>query len=422
MEGQERYVVDGKKPTMILLPKRLEEVADMLKSANSESMAVIPYGAGTKIDHGSPPSKVDAVLSTAYLDRIVEHEPADLTVTVEAGLPLSKLQDTLRSKGQFLPLDPPYGEKATVGGIVASNSSGPKRLRYGTARNLVLGAKVALPNGETIRAGGKNMKDVAGYDMKKLHIGAYGTLGVIVELCFRLMPIPVKEQTVLATFSSSEQALSAASSVIRSDLQPSALLFINAKANSTISSKIDHVPQVGAALAICFEGFSKAVDRQVVGVLSTLRPDSSENRILEDTTQMKLWNSVRNYSEHNPGANLLACRMIVPKARVSEAIRISQDIGESVGLECAILSDVGSGIIHTYFEGDAGGEKFTKTVKHLRHSIKGLEGYTIVEKAPIETKSAAGVWGEPDADFTIMKRLKDSFDPNGILNPGRYFF
>src|ERR687883_1494657 len=152
-----------------------------------------------------PPRRLDQIIETTGLNRVVEYEPADLTVTVEAGMRFAELQQRLAEEGQFLALDPPAAEGATIGGVIATNASGPLRFAYGTARDLVIGTRVANPDGTLTRAGGRVVKNVAGYDLTKLYIGSLGTLGVIVELSFKLAPIPPVLSTVVGSFGGLEQ-------------------------------------------------------------------------------------------------------------------------------------------------------------------------------------------------------------------------
>src|SRR5215472_3526133 len=182
--------VSGVQPKLVLSPGTEAELANALQLANEAGAAVVPRGGGTKLGWGNPPARADVVLATARLDRVLEHAWADLTVTVEAGCTIRTLQQTLAQHGQRLALDPLWPEKATVGGILSTNDSGALRLRFGSLRDLIIGVKIALPDGTLARSGGKVVKNVAGYDLPKLVTGALGTLGVITCATFRLHPLP----------------------------------------------------------------------------------------------------------------------------------------------------------------------------------------------------------------------------------------
>ena len=180
----------------IVEPQSGEEAAEILRCANEDGAAVIPRGGGTKSDWGNPPARTDVMLSTARLNRVVEHAWADLTVTVEAGCTITELQRTLAQHGQRLAVDPLWPEKATVGGVLSANDSGVLRFRYGGLRDLVIGVTLALADGTLAQSGGKVVKNVAGYDLGKLFCGSFGTLGVITEVNFRLHAIAPYAETV----------------------------------------------------------------------------------------------------------------------------------------------------------------------------------------------------------------------------------
>ena len=186
------YGVDGKVPKAVVFPGTIEEVSKLIAYANHNNMTVVPMGNGTKMGMGGVPNKVDVVLSTGRLRRLTDCDCDNLTLSVESGITLDEVQKHLAEKGRgyFLPLDPPFTDKATLGGIVATNSNGPKRLLCGTARDLIIGSKAVFPNGDIVTSGGKTVKNVSGYDMCKLLIGSFGTLGILCEITFKLLPLP----------------------------------------------------------------------------------------------------------------------------------------------------------------------------------------------------------------------------------------
>src|SRR3954464_14425830 len=190
----------------------------------------IPWGGGTRISLGFPPRAADLVVQTAKLNEIVEYEPADLTVTVQAGMRMAELQARLRAEGQMLALDPAAADRATIGGLIAANASGPLRLLYGTARDLVIGTRVVNADGVISKAGGRVVKNVAGYDLNKLYVGSLGTVGVIVELSFKLHPLPQAQGLLLASFGSAEDAAGTIAALMRSPLGPGAIEVLDAGA------------------------------------------------------------------------------------------------------------------------------------------------------------------------------------------------
>src|SRR6266567_5120240 len=195
VEMLRQYAVDGIQPLLVTIPTTVEEVSEVVTLANRHHLTVLARGAGWHMNLGGLPEHIDIVLSTHRLTRILEHEAPDMTCQVEAGITLASLQAQLAEKGQRLSLDPPGKEQITLGGLLATNASGPKRLRYGTARDLVIGLRVVQANGDIARSGGRVVKNVAGYDLNKLYIGSMSTLGIISEVNLKLHPLPPAERT-----------------------------------------------------------------------------------------------------------------------------------------------------------------------------------------------------------------------------------
>src|SRR5215468_2064843 len=224
------FVVDGRTPCGVVLPGSADEVARVVSTAAAAGVPVIPWGGGTQMSRGAPPHDGALVVVLRRLNRVVEHEPGDLTATAEAGIRVDALQAALGTRGQWLPLDPPAPGEATLGGVLAANAAGPRRQGYGTARDLVIGIRVVGADGRLVRAGGQVVKNVAGYDLVKLYIGSHGTLGVIVDATLKLRPRPEAEAAGWATFSTLESAVGAAMSLAGSELGPVALTVLNARA------------------------------------------------------------------------------------------------------------------------------------------------------------------------------------------------
>ncbi len=220
--GDSRDIVDGVTPDVVASPGNIEEVVEILSLAQREGWAVAPRGSGSKMVLGNPPNQLDLILESTHLNRVLEHAPGDLVVKVEAGLELKELQELLAGTGQMLALDPPE-TSATIGGIISTNASGPRRLKYGTVRDLLLGISFVLPGGSMAKAGGKVVKNVAGYDLGKLFTGSLGTLGFITEATFRLHPLPSCSATLLIEPGTPESAGEAVQSLLNSALTPSAI-------------------------------------------------------------------------------------------------------------------------------------------------------------------------------------------------------
>src|SRR5438445_3299441 len=198
--------VSGVQPKLVVEPGTERELAEILRLSNEAGLAVIPRGGGTKIEWGNSPGRADLILSTSRLAKIIEHAWADLTVSVEAGCTIQKLQEALAQHGQRLALDPLWPGRATIGGVLSANDSGALRLRFGALRDLIIGVTIALPDGTLASSGGKVVKNVAGYDLPKLVTGALGTLGVITRAVFRLHPLPRSKRACSITAANAEEA------------------------------------------------------------------------------------------------------------------------------------------------------------------------------------------------------------------------
>ncbi|HTE20671.1 MAG TPA: FAD-binding oxidoreductase, partial [Armatimonadota bacterium] len=218
-----RYAVNGVTPTVVAAPGTREEAAALIRRARERGWALVAYGGGTQIDTGFPPGKLDLVLSTRRLNRVVDYQPDDMTVTVEPGVTLANLEETLAGRSQFLPLDPPLPQAATVGGTVAAAASGPWRAGFGTPRDWVIGCRVVGADGQEVRGGGQVVKNVAGYDLPKLYTGSYGTLGLLTEVTFKVMPRPPASAVCRVTRLTAPMVEALVARVLHSDLQPTAV-------------------------------------------------------------------------------------------------------------------------------------------------------------------------------------------------------
>ncbi len=412
--------VDGKTPKAIVAPGTAEEVSGVVKYANAENLGIVPRGNGGMMACGGIPRKVDIVLSLLRLDRIIDHDIANMSLTVEAGITLAGLQKKLANggKGNFLPLDPPHMEKATIGGVVATNASGPKRYLYGTVRDLLLGLQAVSPAGDIVSFGGKTMKNVSGYDMVKLMTGSWGSLGIITGVTTKLLPLPEASATLLLSF----DALSAAGPFIRkilhSVLLPSAVDLIGGKASERLGATSNYL------LAINLEGFSEAVDRQVSEIDDAARKGGAVSvNILKGTEGDDFWTRVRDFApdmgeEPSPPV-ILKSNFVI--SRHVEILETHEKAAQAAGIGAAFLLRAGNGILYTYLSGTpkaVGG--LAELIGKLTAEAVKFEGNLVVESCPPEIKEKISVWGERRSDHLIMRRLKEKMDPKGVLNPGRF--
>src|SRR5581483_9492561 len=292
------YTIDGILPRLVVKPDNKEQVAQIITLVSQHGLTVLARGGGSRMNLGGIPAQVDVVLETRQMTRLLEHEAPDLTCHVEAGITFAALQAHLATKGQWIALDPPDAEQATLGGILASNASGPKRLRYGTARDLVIGLHVVQASGEIARSGGRVVKNVAGYDLNKLYIGSLGTLGIIVEANLKLQPLPPDERTLLLTFASAQEATQTIIALLGSLLTPSAIELIDAGAASDMSDFFGlNLPTEGYTLAVNFEGSPSSIDRSIDETrLIARQAGVLMGDDLAGKEQAQLWQAVREHT------------------------------------------------------------------------------------------------------------------------------
>ena len=395
------YTIDGLTPKAVVLPASVWEIQDVLRFAAAQHLSVIPAGSGSKLQSGNPPEKVDIVLAMTRINEVVEYEPADLTVTVEAGIQLTALQEKLADNGQFLPLNPPYASRCTLGGIVAANASGSLRLRYGTARNLVLGLRVVHASGTVVKSGGKVVKNVAGYDVNKLYIGSFGTLGILTEMTLKLSPIPARQALLTAQFQDMQAAAKTGLSIVGSQTLPD---FVNLLVNS------EHA---GPMLVAGFGGDAETVTWQLEQARRIMELNSAIGvKELEGESFQKLNDAMRAFAESENESRTVSVQVNLKRTDIAE-------FAENVLTNNAeMLALLGSGVLYLKMEQ---GEGLAETLATLRERVVAASGSLIIESAPPELKQQLDVWGPvaPRAR-NLMQQLKARFDERNLLNPGRF--
>jgi glycolate oxidase FAD binding subunit len=411
------YAVDGLLPLVVVTPSTVEEVAQVVALANQHRLTVLARGGGSRMNVGGLPEQIDVLLETNRLTHLLEYEAPDLTCHVEAGLTLAALQSQLAKQGQWLALDPPDAMQATLGGILASNSSGPKRLRYGSARDQVIGLRIVQANGEIARSGGRVVKNVAGYDLNKLYVGSFGTLGVIVEANFKLQPLPAVERTLLLTFTDANDAMQMVIATVGSLLTPGAIELIDAGAASDMSNFFGlNLPTNGFTLAINFEGGTVSVDRQMDEARLIARKNSA---LMADDiageAQNRFWEVVR---EHTQGT--VTCKAAMLVSQVAPYLQQVEQICRRHELEAAIVAHAGNGILYIELRPGDATTRIVEAIAELRIQAQEARGSLVVERCPVDLKRRINVWGEPGSDFYLMQRLKRQFDPEGTFVTGRF--
>jgi glycolate oxidase FAD binding subunit len=403
-------------PLPIPTPQSADDLADALREASGCGQMIVPWGAGTLQHLGQAPPPTAQPLATTGLNRILEYNPADLTITVEAGATLGAIQAALRQHGQWLPWDPPAPEHATIGGLLAAAASGPLRLGYGTPRDWTLGLRVALGDGRLVKSGGKVVKNVAGYDTHKLHIGALGTLGVIVEATLKVVPLPERIASLVFACTSLADACTLAERLRERPLSPMSLV-----ANTTAQELL---PGVQVFLAMRFAGVAAAVERQVQVALAIARSSGAALAELSATQHHALWRALAGLAdpalEGDHSNNALIIRAGAPVAmlpRVLEALE--RHVPPAAATQLAGYAGVGVAYARWYLA-DASVARVGAALAMLRAALTPLGGYAVVEAAPPELRAQLDLWGPAPPTLALMRGLKAQWDPQAILNRGRY--
>lgn len=398
------HIVDGMQPALVCSPSTSEQIAAALRICAEAEAAVIPWGGGTAMPIGNRPSALDVVIETSRLDRAIEHDDANLTATVQSGITLMALQEILARQKQFLPFDPPFPARATVGGIVAANLNGPRRSCYGSVRDLVIGMKVALASGELIKAGGKVVKNVAGYDMCKLFVGSLGTLGILTEVTLRMAPIPETAATVVVA-GTLRKVLQFVDELSRSPLLPAAVALMNSGALG--------VGQNDWRAAVRCEGFAETVTRHLADSQALVQQVGLGAEILRDSADSQLWDRVRDFPLQT---GRVVYRVTVPRASVAASVRAIHDWNGSE-FQPAILSDPLTG---TLWVAEAERQTSPQRFADLLSLAQRCGGHAIIFAAPADTKKNIDVWGPAPPTLVLMRKIKNQFDPKAVLNPGRF--
>ena len=392
-----------------VLPSSMEDLAEALGDCGSAGRTVELGGNFTKRAMGGEIAPPDVTISTRRLTRVVAYEPKDLTISVEAGLPFCDLTEILGANGQILPLDPPFFNRATIGGVVATNSSGPRRRRYGTARDMVIGMKACTLEGKIVQSGGMVVKNVTGLDMGKLMIGSFGTLAAMATLNFKIFPRPAEVGTFVFSCDSLEKALDIRQEILGGVLQPIAIDLMNSEAVRDIApglpTSVSLMLEVGGNQATV-KRFEKEFDE-----LAKERPGIDVSSLAADEAA-SLWRSVQHLTpakfEANPSTSVIRISSVPTGIREIFATASAGDSARPLVVRAGV----------------AVGYIYCRDIQDARNCVtdarsRGLSA--VVEYAPVGEKQDLEQWADPGPELQIMRRIKESLDPDNLLNRGRLF-
>ena len=409
------YAVDGVLPNAVVLPSTVKELSEVVSLASDRGGAVTPYGGGTMMSLGNLSRSPGLVVVTTSLDGILQYEPSDLTITVQAGITLAELAKVLAMEGQFLPLEVPCPNRATVGGLLAAAHSGPLSLSYGLPRDWLIGIRVVNANGTVTKAGGKVVKNVTGYDMNKLYTGSLGTLGIIAEATFKVAPKPPVSRTLAVSFSTLEEALAGASTLLQEYGRPSALIV----ANGEVAARLTPRAKSYLLLAL-FLGRDGVVSGRIDRSLSSLKGHGNhEIHELDCIEGSRVWQRVVDLPWVGENVPDLGIRCSVVPLQISGLLQ-ALDSTDASSLSHGIVAEVGTGSVRSLGWGDVAPGVFAERIRSVTSLTKRVQGTWVIEKCPLSLKATHDVWGPLPPGIEVMRRVKLALDPHGILNPGRF--
>jgi glycolate oxidase FAD binding subunit len=401
------YAVDGMVPGVVIRPDRAEQVSRVLALCAAQRLAVVPRGAGTSQGLGNPPRRLDVVLELSRLASVREYVPEDMVATVEAGVTLDALAAHLAPHRQMLALDPPGGGSRSVGGVLATHASGPLRFRYGTGRDLLLGARFVQADGTLTWGGAKVVKSVTGYDVPKLLVGSLGTLGVLVEATVRLHPMAPASRSWRVGFPSHDRARTFLAALLDSPLQPDRAALLDATALRRAALTPDPI-----ALLLSISSVAEAVDSQGQTLERLAAGHGGRSEPLADSAWANLGSAV---------AGPVLLRAACEPRRLLDWVAEAQAAASRIGVEMALLGQPGHGVLQMSVWGQDLRRVGQELALPLRRVLEGEGGSLVIERGPIEVKRECEVWGSIESEtLGIMKRIKDEFDPAGVLSPGRF--
>lgn len=421
------YAIDGHSPMTVVVPEDRDQVAGVMRWAAESGITVFPRGGGTKIALGNPPEAVGIVLDLSRLNRVIDYQPGDMTATVEAGITLEALQRELAVAGQFVPLESPLRERATVGGTLATALSGPMGHAYGPPRDWLIGIGVVGADGVPTKAGGRVVKNVTGYDLNRLYTGSLGTLGVIVDASFKVSPVQPEECALLSPFESMRDAVWAGWDALNLPAGPVsylaltgglARLFLAAHPGSAVGQAMGE--RMGGLGLTFLSGRAAAVHRRMEDTSAALLEAGAIDTVAvrgDGPRAARQWLLDLGWEEGTRPT--LAVRMSAPRRIIPTLVDSCLRIG-LLETPSEILADPGFGSVRMLFWGDSDDQGIREAISDVRRAASRHGASPVIEICHPSIKATLDVWGEEPESMEIMKRIKDQLDPQHLLNRGRF--
>jgi glycolate dehydrogenase FAD-binding subunit len=400
---------DGRFASATDRPSTLEDLGETVARRVAEGHAVYPQGGATALDYGGPPGKPGVAIDLRGLDRVVDYPVADMTITVEAGITLGALRRVLADQGQRLGVEAPRADLATLGGIFATNTSGPRRFGLGRPRDQVIGIRFANADGDLIKGGGRVVKNVAGYDLPKLLTGSMGTLGIIAELTLKVRPLPEASAIAWIRHRRLADAAQAVDRLNTSGTRPVAIELLNTPAARHVG-RDGELPVEEWVVVVGFEDNAESVAWQLDRL--TLELGRTDLILRQGEDSASLWSALVD-SQHAEESPLTFAANLKPSA----SLVFLQTIDPA---RWAIQAHAGNGIVRGHLRGEADLESVAAEVDRLRGEAAQLGGSLTLPHCPTAWKDRLKVWGQPRADWSMAEKVKAALDPLEVLNPGRF--
>ncbi len=426
------YEVDGLRPVAAMKTGSVEEIAEILHFAAAEKLAVIPCGARTKPGIGAPPARYDVALDVSRMNHVLAYEPRDLTLGVEPGIRFAALSETLAGEKQFLPLAPPFADRATIGGILAADSASPLRHAYGAPRDFTLGMEFVTGYGAPAKSGGRVVKNVTGYDTHKLLIGSLGTLAIITRVNFKTFPLPPAQKIFVASFDGPAAAMGFCRAVGQSALEPRVIELISpeaARLPGVGSTAAAAATQTGWSVVIVAAGQERVVERHAreLGAFAA-QAKALEFAALDDAQKIAMHGRLPEFPAlvlaEDPGAAIFRIAAL-PAVMAALAEKLAAVAGAAQFEHATVLRPHGLvyfALMHLMraHGADLDTARLARAAQEIFRAAAALGAKARIEWAPVELKRAVNVWGEARPDFELMRRVKQIFDPENVLSPGRF--
>jgi glycolate oxidase FAD binding subunit len=420
------YEVDDLRPSSAIRPRSAAEIAEILRLAGAEHLAVVPMAGRTKLRIGMPPRKYDLALDLSEMSRVLAYDPHDLTLSVEPGARFADVESQLAERGQFLPLAPAFADRATLGGMVAAGTDTPFRYGYGTARDCLLGLEFVTGEGIASKSGGRVVKNVTGYDLHKFLIGSLGTLAVVTRLNFRTSPLPPERQMFVASYAEAEGALALCAAIAKSQLRPHLLDVVGPRTALLFADATPaRVSPEHWSVAIEVGGHRSVVERHARD-LDRLARDSraAEFMALDESQGANVFSAIREFPrlvlENVPGAAIFRTPTL-PGDMLAALQRAWAAAGHE-DLHIATLARA-AGVVYTALlppSNQSGEEMLLAACRAFMESGAASGAQPMIEWCPLSLKAAMDIWPAPGSERVLIQRLKNVFDPQAILAPGRF--